>query len=172
MGLPLFLCTVSFLSFPWLSIQASTLGPRDFKKLSPGAISTLISHPDPTRNLDTKNPSSHLSTILIPRPPDTPNNTLVKDYLVSTMKKLKWHVEEDSFTDMTPYGQKKFTNVIATKDPSATRRVILAAHFDSKFFSTYPENQVRVVVLAFVALCVDDNVSSLWAQLILPLHVP
>lgn len=145
-GFPLFLCTL-FLSFPWPSFQASTLGPRELKKLSSGAITSLVSHPDPTRNVDPNNPSSHLSKILIPRVPDTPNNTLVKDYLVSTMKKLKWHVEEDPFTDTTPYGEKRFTNVIATKDPSASRRVVLAAHFDSKFFPTHPEDQVRGLYL-------------------------
>jgi hypothetical protein len=37
-----------------------------------------------------------------------------------------------------------FTNVIATKDPEASRRVVVAAHFDSKFFPSYPQNQVRV----------------------------
>lgn len=59
------------------------------------------------------------------------------------MKALNWHVEEDSFTDLTPYGEKRFTNVIATKDPDAPRRVVVSAHFDSKFFSSYPANQVR-----------------------------
>lgn len=142
-GVSLLLC-VCFLSFPWIALQASTLGPRDLKKLSSGAISSLIAHPDPIRNIDPKNPNSHLSKILIPRPPDTANNTLVKDYLVSTMKKLKWHVEEDTFTDETPYGVKRFTNVIATKDPTASRRVILAAHFDSKFFPTFPQSQARL----------------------------
>lgn len=58
------------------------------------------------------------------------------------MKALNWDVEEDSFTDKTPYGEKRFTNVIATKDPDAPRRLVLAAHFDSKFFATYPQNQV------------------------------
>jgi glutaminyl-peptide cyclotransferase len=52
-------------------------------------------------------------------------------------------VEEDSFEEDTPFGVKRFTNIIATKDPNAPRRVILSAHFDSKFFSSYPENQVR-----------------------------
>jgi glutaminyl-peptide cyclotransferase len=68
----------------------------------------------------------------------------VKNYLVATMKGLNWHVEEDAFTDSTPYGVKRFTNVIATKDPAASRRIVLAAHFDSKFFPTAPENQVRI----------------------------
>ena len=66
---------------------------------------------------------------------------MVRHYIVDTMKKLNWHIEEDSFNDTTPYGVKRFTNIIATKDPQASRRVILAAHFDSKFFAAYPQNQ-------------------------------
>ncbi|TFY60428.1 hypothetical protein EVJ58_g5157 [Rhodofomes roseus] len=121
--------------------SASKLGRRDLTELSSSAVAALVSSPDPVRNVDPANPSSHLSRILIPRPPDTENNTLVKDYLVSTLKNLNWHVEEDTFTDTTPYGEKRFTNVIATKDPSASRRVVVAAHFDSKFFPTYPQSQ-------------------------------
>ena len=124
-----------------LTCDASKLGPRDFSLLSSKAIASLVASPDPVRNVDPHNPTSHLSKILIPRPPDTENNTIVKDYIVNTMKKLNWHVEEDTFTDTTPYGTKRFTNVIATKDPKAPRRVILSAHFDSKFFATYPQNQ-------------------------------
>jgi glutaminyl-peptide cyclotransferase len=62
------------------------------------------------------------------------------------MKAMNWDVEEDSFTDNTPYGTKRFTNVIATKDPDAPRRLVLAAHFDSKFFATYPQNQVSTTI--------------------------
>ena len=75
---------------------------------------------------------------------DTVNNTQVRNHIVDTLKKLKWHVEEDTFTEQTPYGVKTFTNVIGTKDPEASRRVIVAAHFDSKYFPSYPQNQVRV----------------------------
>lgn len=138
----LLLCLI-LLSSSRLAGAASRLGKRDFTHLSADAISNIIAHPDPVRNIDPHNPSSHLSKILIPRPPDTENNTIVRQYLVSTLKNLNWHVEEDSFTDTTPYGVKRFTNVIATKDPEASRRVILAAHFDSKYFSQAPENQVR-----------------------------
>ena len=80
-------------------------------------------------------------------PADTANNTQVRNYIVNTLKALKWDVQEDTFTDQTPYGVKTFTNVIATKDPEASRRVIVAAHFDSKFFPSYPENQVRAACL-------------------------
>ncbi|KAI0949937.1 hypothetical protein AcW1_006189 [Taiwanofungus camphoratus] len=121
--------------------HAFKLGQRDFIQLSSSAITSLVSSPDPVRNIDPSNPSSHLSKILIPRPSDSDNNTIVKDYIASTLRKLNWHVEEDTFNGTTPYGTKRFTNVIATKDPTAPRRVVLSAHFDSKFFPSYPQNQ-------------------------------
>jgi hypothetical protein len=49
------------------SHQASTLGERTLLKLSQSDISNLVSTPDPTKNVDPSNPSSHLSKILIPR---------------------------------------------------------------------------------------------------------
>ncbi|KAG9100744.1 hypothetical protein FRC06_003782 [Ceratobasidium sp. 370] len=115
--------------------------PRSFKKLSASDLLTVATLKNVTYNVDHTNPKSHLAHILIPRPPDTANNTAVRNYLVQTMKAMNWHVEEDSFTDTTPYGTKRFTNVIATKDPDAPRKLVLAAHFDSKFFATYPQNQ-------------------------------
>ncbi|KAJ6573633.1 hypothetical protein B0H10DRAFT_2226757 [Mycena sp. CBHHK59/15] len=72
---------------------------------------------------------------------DTENNTIVRNYIVSKLEALKWHVEEDAFNDSTPFGTKQFTNIIATKDPKAARRVVLAAHFDSKYFPA-PNNFV------------------------------
>jgi hypothetical protein len=77
------------------------------------------------------------------------NITLVREYIVSTLKDLDWYVEEDTFTDNTPYGLRSFTNIIATKDPTALRRVILSAHYDSKFFPNYPDNQVFSRVLSY-----------------------
>ncbi|TFK42382.1 hypothetical protein BDQ12DRAFT_676112 [Crucibulum laeve] len=137
----LFLLFALFISFPYSSRQASVLGERELPALSPEDTSLLIESPDPLKNLDPTNPASHLSKILIPRAPDTDNNTLVRNYIVSTLKALDWHIEEDEFMDDTPVGKKRFTNVIATKDPEASRRVVLSAHFDSKYFSTYPQNQ-------------------------------
>ena len=38
----------------------------------------------------------------------------------------------DEFDDNTPLGKKRFTNIIATQNPAARRRLILSAHYDSK----------------------------------------
>jgi len=64
-SLPLTLLSLLLCS-PLITLQYS-LGERDFVQLSSGQISTLVSSPDPVKNVDPSNPSSHLSKILIPR---------------------------------------------------------------------------------------------------------
>jgi glutaminyl-peptide cyclotransferase len=46
------------------------------------------------------------------------------------------HVE-DRFTDNTPHGEIAFNNIIVTKDTNAHQKLVLAAHFDSKFFENF-----------------------------------
>lgn len=89
-------------------------------------------------------PSSPVDSLFILNhpPANTDNNTFVRNHIATTLRNLNWHVEEDQFEDNTPYGRKTFTNVIATKDPDAPRRIIMSAHFDSKFFPNPPMNQV------------------------------
>ena len=64
------------------------------------------------------------------------------------MSNCGWNVETPSFLDQTPHGDKQFTNVIATLDPAAPRRLVnvskavlihsylfrlvVACHYDSK----------------------------------------
>ncbi|GFS25859.1 glutaminyl-peptide cyclotransferase [Elysia marginata] len=49
------------------------------------------------------------------------------------MSSLGWTVEEDPFTDYTPYGPIAFSNVIATFNPSKAKRIVVACHYDSKY---------------------------------------
>ncbi|KAI9459960.1 hypothetical protein HD554DRAFT_2224192 [Boletus coccyginus] len=121
--------------------QFSRLGQRDLTQLSTEQIVALANSVDPVKNIDTRNPDSHLSRLLIPRPVGSENSTIVRQQIATALRSLNWHVEEDSFTEDTPYGQRSFANIIATKDPTALRRVVVSAHYDSQFFPTYPENQ-------------------------------
>ncbi|KAG5715701.1 Glutaminyl-peptide cyclotransferase [Termitomyces sp. T112] len=129
------------LSLPLCAYSASTLGARELPELALASITQLIANPDPVKQLDPSNPASHLSKILIPRVSGTENSTIVRNYIISTLKALEWHIEVDEFTDKTPIGYRRFANIIATKDPSASRRVILSAHYDSKYGATYPDDQ-------------------------------
>ncbi|KAI9459958.1 hypothetical protein HD554DRAFT_1599258 [Boletus coccyginus] len=121
--------------------QFSGLGQRDLTQLSTEQVVALANSVDPVKNIDTRNPDSHLSRLLIPRPVGSENSTIVRQQIATALRSLNWHVEEDSFTEDTPYGQRSFANIIATKDPTALRRVVVSAHYDSQFFPTYPENQ-------------------------------
>jgi len=79
-----------------------------------------------------KNFVKNLDTILIPRTVGSPNHKKVREYLARTMANSGWTVENHSFLDSTPHGDKEFTNVIATLDPAAPRRLVIACHYDSK----------------------------------------
>lgn len=46
----------------------------------------------------------------------------------------QWDVTEDKFVSQTPYGPLPFTSLIATLNPSAKRRLVLACHYDSKYY--------------------------------------
>src|SRR5258708_6448136 len=139
-------------------------GKRDLQHFSAAELTALVSLQNATKNLDLTDASSHLSKLLIPRPREcgghfasyirltdyvanTSNSTLVRQHIVSTFRTLKWDVEEDTFIERTPYGSTKFTNVIATKDPKAATKLVLSAHYDSKFYPKYPDNQVRLCTI-------------------------
>lgn len=48
---------------------------------------------------------------------------------------LGWSVDEDLFSANTPFGTKAFRNLIVTLNPNACKRLVLACHFDSKYFA-------------------------------------
>jgi len=72
-----------------------------------------------------------LDKILIPRPVGSNNHKFVRQFLAKEMENLGWDIEQHSFNDRTPHGTKRFTNVIATLDPTAPRRMVIACHYDS-----------------------------------------
>lgn len=84
---------------------------------------------------DMDNMNHLLDNILIPRVVGTAGHTTVKKFIIKTMKDLNWHVQTDAFEDKTPnMGTLKFENIIASLNPNADRFLILACHYDSKYF--------------------------------------
>lgn len=74
-----------------------------------------------------------LPTILRERVAGTQGNYIVREFIKTEMTSLGWAVEEDSFTDYTPYGPVSFSNIIATFNPSKAKRIVIACHYDSKY---------------------------------------
>lgn len=54
-----------------------------------------------------------------------------------------WVLEIDTFLSQTPYGYRSFSNIISTLNPTAKRHLVLACHYDSKYFPPW-DNRVFV----------------------------
>ncbi|XP_030211839.1 glutaminyl-peptide cyclotransferase [Gadus morhua] len=99
--------------------------------LTAGEIRSALAHTD----LD-KMWQRDLTPLLVTRYPGTAGSLAVQQHIKTTLGSLEagWSVTEDSFEAQTPYGPRTFTNLIATLDPSAKRRLVLACHYDSKYY--------------------------------------
>ncbi|RKP06519.1 hypothetical protein THASP1DRAFT_15183 [Thamnocephalis sphaerospora] len=86
---------------------------------------------------------AYLKPFLVPRVVGTESHRRVQAYIRTTFSALGWKVEEDTFTQSTPLGDKTFNNIVATKFPEATRQLVLAAHYDSKYFP--PPDEERFI---------------------------
>lgn len=76
-----------------------------------------------------------LDRILVPRVVGTESHEKVKEFIAAKLRELQWDVELDEFEADTPIFQNlKFANIIATLNPKAERFLMLACHYDSKYF--------------------------------------
>ncbi|KAI8847720.1 hypothetical protein BC829DRAFT_476083, partial [Chytridium lagenaria] len=87
----------------------------------------------------------------------------------NTFKKLNWTIEQDSFEAQTPKGKWPFNNIIVTKDANAPRRIVLAAHFDSKLFEQFDfigatDSAVPCAILMDVAKTLDSLLNKGMAE--------
>jgi hypothetical protein len=68
---------------------------------------------------------AHLEAVLVERPVESANHAKVREHIVTTLRALKWDVEEDSFESSTPVGDVGFVNVVAVLNPEAPRRLVI-----------------------------------------------
>ncbi|XP_075464935.1 glutaminyl-peptide cyclotransferase-like protein isoform X3 [Ascaphus truei] len=80
--------------------------------------------------------TSFLRPMLIERPPGSKGNSQVRELISNHLRSLSsgWTVDLDLFNAITPRGSLSFGNVVATLDPAAHRRLVIACHIDSKWF--------------------------------------
>ncbi|XP_063900136.1 glutaminyl-peptide cyclotransferase-like isoform X2 [Zophobas morio] len=75
--------------------------------------------------------SDYLQQILMTRVVGSENHERVKNFIVDKLEELKWTVEVDAFTALTPLGRRNFSNVIASENIYSPRKLVLAAHYDT-----------------------------------------
>ncbi|MDQ3393935.1 MAG: M28 family peptidase [Bacteroidota bacterium] len=68
-----------------------------------------------------------------PRVPNTPSHINTGNYLVATLQRMGWDVTEQEF-EATAYDDTnlRLKNIIASYNPAATKRILLAAHWDTR----------------------------------------
>ena len=78
-----------------------------------------------------------LDAFLVPRYPSSPALKGVRTYIKSYFAKHlpSWHFESDAFTDSTPIGEMFFENLIFTQNVNAKHKIILSAHYESKYIT-------------------------------------
>ncbi|KAJ3370102.1 hypothetical protein GGF31_004719 [Allomyces arbusculus] len=76
-----------------------------------------------------------LPPLLVPRVPGTATHAAARAHLVAHLENIGFHVELDHFDAATPMGVKPMVNIIATWDPHVPKRLVFAAHYDSKYFA-------------------------------------
>uniref|UniRef100_A0A915HEZ2 glutaminyl-peptide cyclotransferase n=1 Tax=Romanomermis culicivorax TaxID=13658 RepID=A0A915HEZ2_ROMCU len=92
---------------------------------------------------DVKRIDEYLDHILIPRPVGSRNIRKVSIFIKELLEKLNYKVDFFEFTlnDLLVSRERKrlkFRNIVATLNPLAPRRLVLACHYDSKTFDKFP----------------------------------
>ena len=101
-----------------------------------------------------------LRPLLSPRVPDTAGNAAARDYISSLLAELGWDVALDTFTQDTAVGEVTFSNIVATRNAASPRRLVLAAHYDSKMtpegFIGATDSAVPCAMLLHLARTMDS----------------
>ncbi|KAJ3190263.1 hypothetical protein HDU85_000557 [Gaertneriomyces sp. JEL0708] len=155
------------LFFPLISTQALADARQlhYFRCCDSLSALTSLSNLSVRTNLTKTGPT--LSPLLIPRVSGTDGNVKVRQFIVKSFEELGWHVELDEFEDDTPLGRKPFANIIATKFPQAEQKLVLAAHYDSKYFADFDfigatDSAVPCAVLIDVAQTLNKLMDQQW----------
>jgi glutaminyl-peptide cyclotransferase len=78
-----------------------------------------------------------LDKILVTRVSGSKENRMVQENIIKHFEELGWFIQQDIFNQTTPLGDTMFKNIIVTHDQKATRKLVLGAHYDSKYFKEF-----------------------------------
>ncbi|OWA53212.1 Glutaminyl-peptide cyclotransferase [Hypsibius exemplaris] len=102
---------------------------NDFIELSGSKREALMNLSNKDRFMKT------LLPIAVPRVAGTPESLKVQKFIKSKLSELSYTIKLDQFISDPPEGHEpcNMTNIIATLNPEAPRKLVLACHYDSKF---------------------------------------
>uniref|UniRef100_A0A182JYA9 Glutaminyl-peptide cyclotransferase n=1 Tax=Anopheles christyi TaxID=43041 RepID=A0A182JYA9_9DIPT len=111
-----------------------------------------------------------LENLLVERVVGTAGHENVKNYIVQRMQQHGYTVELDEFDETVPIlGKLRFANVIASLNPKAERNLVLACHYDSKYFPNQrfigaTDSSVPCAMLITIAALLAPHLESVKAK--------
>jgi len=97
------------------------------KTLSPRMMENVVSFDCKKSNF-----KDLLGPLNQPRVVGSQGSKEAREHIVNTLETLGWEIELQEFTQDTRIGEQTFVNIIATYNKDSPRRLVLAAHYDSK----------------------------------------
>jgi len=88
--------------------------------------------PAPTFNADSAYAFIEAQVAIGPRVPNTATHNQARQYLVNTLERLGATVQEQSFVGQHFSGPLQLTNIIGSFYPEKRKRILLAAHWDTR----------------------------------------
>lgn len=103
------------------------------EKTTETAVEDVIIKPYPTFNADSAYAFIQSQVDFGPRVPGTKGHTDTKNWIVGKLEGYGWNVQTQEFQIKTYDGLNwDLTNIIASHNPKATKRILLAAHWDTR----------------------------------------
>ncbi|XP_004711226.1 glutaminyl-peptide cyclotransferase [Echinops telfairi] len=112
-----------------------------------------------------------LRPLLIERYPGSRGSYAARQHIMNRIQRLQadWVLEIDTLVSQTPYGYRSFSNIISTLNPTAKRHLVLACHYDSKYFAHWnnrvfvgaTDSAVPCAMLLELARALDKQLLSL-----------
>ncbi len=103
------------------------------EKKTETAVQEVVIKPYPAFNADSAYAFVQKQVDFGPRVPGTKGHADTKAWMISTLEKYGWSVQTQDFQTKTYDGLNwNLTNIIASYNPEATKRILLAAHWDTR----------------------------------------
>ncbi|XP_053677508.1 glutaminyl-peptide cyclotransferase-like [Anopheles nili] len=107
-----------------------------------------------------------LENLLVERVVGTAGHENVKNYIVEQMRGLGYTVDLDEFDETVPIlGKLRFANIVASLNPNSNRNLVLACHYDSKYFPGQrfigaTDSSVPCAMLLAIAALLSPHIQS------------
>lgn len=103
------------------------------EKTTETVVEEVITKPYPTFNADSAYAFVQKQVDFGPRVPGTQGHSDTKNWMISKLEGYGWSVQSQDFQAKTYDGLTwDLTNIIASYNPAATKRILLAAHWDTR----------------------------------------